>query len=226
MKFRKLVLPLAIILSVAIILGLSIWFARPKTDKTVTQINYIISIIGLVGTIWTVIIAVLLYDRFGLKGNVIERQADKVLELIEFLKASHLFAKSSSMGYQLYPRIRNLTDILAFAKSQKDLNKIPVINSDDYDIYSHKLNEFDKDYWLPQTIKLKIQFLIIMGTKEIELNKKEHVRLLFGNKEENWCRYWPEITFGKFISNYIDLLKAIDRWMKRNHSDLIILDLI
>jgi len=176
--------------------------------------------VGTVATVLTLIIAIFLYDRFGLERKFIDKQTDKIFELSELLMGMNITAKTKEVNYIVRLNCERLTHIKEFPSYKKDSKKSILVSFDDYSISFKGLLEIFGSYWIPPEIKNKMEFLDLVAIDKIENPFDEnYVRLNFHSISDNkWVIIIPKMTFGNFINNFYELVKVIDDWLNK-HSD-------
>lgn len=177
--------------------------------------------VGTVATIATLVIAIFLYDRFGLEGKFMEKQTEKVLELVDLIKGKTITVKVKNFNYLVRPSRKQLDALNKFTFYQRDCKKIILVSPDDYELALRKINAVRRSYWLPKKIKEKMIFLEIVGFATIE-NPQEEKYVRFDFHEtiiENWMLAIPETTFEYFNNNLYDLVFEIENWLS-NHSEI------
>ena len=200
------------------------FFMRECNDSLLTVISVSFTAVGTVATLITLLIAIFLYERFGLESRFINNQTDKVLELVDLLKGKYLMCETNNGKYLLGTNRGKIKSIKELSKfNDYDKTKLILISDDDYKKAWSKILMVKRNYWLPQKIKKKLSFLELIAVNEIEnpLDEK-YVRLDFGiETDKTWLVTIPEMTFEEFINHLDNLVKYIEKWLKQ-HSDIII----
>ncbi|MGN6343260.1 MAG: hypothetical protein ACTHML_19940 [Ginsengibacter sp.] len=90
-------------------------------------------------SVTTLIIAVLLFDRFGVNAKFKDRQVDKVLELAILLKETNITASSTKMTYYVH----------ATQSSEEIRNSVPFYKEDAGKtiLYPENFKDFIKDLY-------------------------------------------------------------------------------
>lgn len=194
---------------------------RSSTDNLFSILSLSMTAVGTVATIATLIIAIFLYDRFGLEGKFIEKQTDKVLELADLLKGKIIIVNVRGLRYLIRPSRRQLTDFIDFKEYKIDCKKNILISADDYELSMQGIIAINRSYWLPTEIKEKMKFLMVGVLEPVEdLSNENVVRFDFGSaKDKNWMMILPKMTFENFNNNLHDLVQEIEIWLKK-HSDI------
>jgi hypothetical protein len=200
------------------------FFLRDCNDSLLSVLSTSLTAVGTVATLVTLLIAIYLYERFGLESKFINNQTDKVLELVDLLKGRIIMCETNNGKYPLTTNRSKMKAIKGLSKfRENDMPKMILISIDDYDKAWSKILEIKRSYWLPEKIKKKIMFLELIGIDNIENSQSEkYVRLDFGMEDnKDWSITIPEMTFGEYINHFDALIKSIEKWLKQ-HSDIII----
>ena len=194
---------------------------KSKSDTYISVFSLSFTALGTVATFATLVIAILLYDRFGLKGLFIERQTDKVLELARHLKNINLNAQAKTFTYIVHINFNTLKMFEGFPPYKEDQTKTILLSFEDYELFMKEIYEFKNSYWLPEKIKQKLKFLEIFGMKEVEdFNDGNYIKFSFGYSSENDTKITiPKLTFEMLNINFHALINEIDEWIKK-HSEI------
>lgn len=197
------------------------YLIRTREDSLFSVLSLSISAVGTIATVATLIIAIFLYDRYGLEGKFIEKQTEKVLELADLLKGKTIRVKAKDFDYFVRPSRKQLADFVGFAPYQRDHKKIIIISPDDYELALRNIITVRRSYWLPQPIKDKMTFLEFAAFGQLDDPQDEkYVRFDFNeSKFENWMITLPEMTFEEFNNNLHDLVLEIENWLSK-HSNI------
>lgn len=196
---------------------------RAKEDSIITILSTSFTAVSMVTGLSTLLIAVLLYDRFGLEGKFIENQTNKVLELVNLLKGREVIARTKGMIYFIRPSQSQLKIITKLPPYEKDKNKLILLTPDSFSGSMNAMLSIQRSYWLPKVIKEKMSFIEGYGLLNERIESyDQYVKLDFKNSQsEEWRIALPEMTFENFIDNLQSLIKEIEDWL-RNHSSVLI----
>lgn len=174
--------------------------------------------IAAIAAVATMIIAFLLYDRFGMSAKFIEKQTDKVFELADLLKGKVITIHTISSRYLLRPSSQCDKGFVDLPEYERDRNKIILMSRDDYERYFREILAIKSSYWLPKEIGEKMEFLDFSASSPIENSTDEmYVRFDFNaSKEDEWELMIPKMKFEDFISNYSSLVQEINKWLKKH----------
>jgi hypothetical protein len=120
-KFKKNTLVIFIIISTVIILIVPFFF-KSRYDL-IAIYSLIFTAIAAIATVATFIVAILLYDKFGLEHKFIDKQTDKVLELIDLLKGKVITAKTKGFTYFVRTSRSKLLELNSVIQFNNDSKK-------------------------------------------------------------------------------------------------------
>ena len=193
---------------------------RTCSDTLISVLSESFTVVGTIATLATFVIAILLYDRFGLEGKFVAKRTDKVLELIDLLKGKVITVKGKGFEYFVRPSRSQLIDFNRMSFYKNDCKKAILMRMDDYNRGTNDLLALRRSYWLPSEIKEKMKFLAIAGLVKLEdFTDEKFIKLNFGfDSNEEWRSTLPEMTFENFNVNLHDLIKEIEDWLKKYSS--------
>jgi hypothetical protein len=148
-------------------------YINPHTDLFAT-LSLAFTIISAIATLATLIIAILLYDKFGLGQKLIVKQTDKVFELVDLLKGKVITVKTKGFSYFIRPSIHQLKLLKSMSHFKNDAQKEILISDEDYTIGLKDIMSIKRSYWLPKEIQEKMNFLevaMIVTVNNNEINK-------------------------------------------------------
>jgi hypothetical protein len=215
MKKTKIIIWSVSILSILIFVSP---FLFGKSSDLVSLVSLASTILGAVATVATLIIAILLYDKFGLSSKLMEKQTDKVLELVDSLKEISFIVQGKKMKYFIQanrPKLESFKDIPDY---KIDSGKQILISPDSYAQAIKGILLLGRSYWLPKEIKEKLKFFDVYGTQYVDNPSDESfVKLgfIFNYGETDWSSTFPAMTFQEFNSNLYKLVDEISNWIKK-----------
>jgi hypothetical protein len=221
MKINKKQKFILVSLIICIIFFLLPFLLFGNCESFYSKLSLAFSTLGSISTLITLIIAIKLFDRFGIEAKFAEKQFDKVIDLIELLKGKQIFIESNKFKYFIQPSQKQFQELKTLEQYLIDSKKTILISVEDYNNAVSSLLILKRNYWLPKQIKVKMEFLDIFGISEVEnQNDETFVKLFFNLKTpEIWGKPLPELTFEEFNKNLIDLVSEIENWLKI-HSDI------
>jgi len=198
-----------IVIIVLVIILISIFF----TEEINIKLAQITSILANLCSIITVIIAILLYQRYGIEKTILEKQQRVVFKLIETLKETY---------FQIY----NVNTLINF-KITHPYEKVYESNySKNFiftEVYSKGFNhiwEFCDNLYLPKNIasslrKFEMVYLDIIS--DYKLNENDLI-ITHPNYIDNQFGVLngEKITFFDFINLCNNLNSVINEWIEKN----------
>ena len=187
---------------------------KANNDTIISVLSLSFTAVAAIATVATFIIAVLLYDRFGLERKFIENQTEKVFELADLLKGKVITARIDKYNYLIRPSRTQLNEFNSLPFYPQYCKKRIAISMEDYYLSLGEILVIKRSYWLPSEIKEKMKFLEIAL---IYPSTEDCVKLEFKKGESReWNFTIPEMTFESFIMNLHDLVKAIEDWLEKH----------
>jgi hypothetical protein len=214
-----------LIIAISILLCLNAFFIpflfAESSDKYIDILSISFSAMGSVATLITLIIALFLFQKFGLESKFVERKTDKVLELVDLLKGKVITVKTEKFNYFLRT---NKTDLEQFKKEKfydSVFPKIMLLRWEDYSKSMDEIVEIRKSYWLPTEIKDKLEFIVFpMSVKIDDSMDSKFGRFHYGYEtEEQWSKPHPETTVEEYTIKQNELVDEIEKWLLK-HSDI------
>jgi len=211
-----------ILLSAFSITGMAIPFVlKSSNDSWNSVISTCFTIFGSILSVTTIIIAILLFDRFGVNAKFKEKQVDTIIELATLLKEMNITAASTKMTYYVH----------ATQSSEEIRNKVPNYKTDSGKtiLFPENFEELIKNlyairdsYWFPPEIKNKMKVFEIYGTHGVDnAFDDKYVRLDFDRGSNGvWVATIPKITFEMLNINLHSIFIEIETWLKK-HSDVL-----
>lgn len=193
-----------------------------RYDSLFSTLSISFTGLGAVATLFTLFIALNLYQKYGSESRFIERQTDKTLELVDYLKGKIVHIKLRNFTLMLRFKIddyENLNDP-EFYNTMK--SKTIIIKEKDYEKFFEQIVEIKKSYWLPKEIKQKADLLDYIGysTEKINPEDEQYARMDFNLvKDGQYVIPVPNMTVKEYVNNKNELIKAIENWLA-NHCDI------
>lgn len=212
------------------------FFIQDKGATLSNTLSLAFTSLSAAAAVSTLIIAVLLYQQFSIDPILVERQTNKVLELIDLLKGQVVFIGFEEYDY--FSRFDIDDDTLFESKYYLQMAGMTLVTrSKDYESFFSKVVDMSYSYWMPGEIKNKMEFLKITGffkaVKPEEL--KQYARLKISSKEnadDEWLIITPNLkefktdtdqiikieeavlTVNEYIASKNILIKAIVKWLE------------
>ena len=218
-KHARIALIIAVLV-ICIILSFLPFFISTRKDSLLSIFSLIFTAIGSLASLATLIIALLLYQRFGLESKFVERQTNTVLELANSIKGKVIKANYNEGTYFIRAKIVDIEEEKNDYPYFNDLYEkiITFKSTDDYEESMTPILKFKYDYWLPDEIKTKMEFLEIksyLSGKGLDDNKI-YCEFDFGTgKDEKIILPYPQITVLEFVVSYSNLVLSIESWLKK-----------
>lgn len=211
-----------IIWAIVIIIPLSLIpiILKDPSDSWNTILSSSFTILGTLISIVTIIIGVLLYDKFGITAKFKEKQVWEVIELAMVLLKTRISAKSNKIKY--FVNATQSSEIMRknFPAYQLDSNKTLLFPSN-YEKLIKEIYSFMNSHWLPKEIKDKMVIFDLLGFVDVE-NPEDHqyVKINFNDQGNDvWKCTVPQLTLEMLNINLNGLYVTIDTWLKK-HSDI------
>lgn len=176
---------------------------------------------------FTLMIAILLYDRFNYRKIIFERKLELVLNLLEKLKATRIqvsYNKKDSKHFAGVIEINKL-NILWFQKNEH-------INPNAFVVFELQV----RDYWneivtlknnpfMPKEISKSLDFLSFNYLEMVSQNNtyvNEHFQLSINNNPtnlknlDNWTKTEIDISFYDFLNGYLKSFNRIENWIDKH----------
>ena len=222
-RFSYIILILSILffLIIIFIIRESEFTSTAVKDVTVTSCSF-----------FTLILAILLYDRFDYRKVVFQKKLDIILSLLVDLKSSTFYVK--------YIRPNRTEFHAAFNIDRKSLNKniefsdkLISFDKSYHDIFYRKIWPYFNNPFLPKEISESLQFLTMANRHSINhLTDIDVMKLsyddesystlenIFSTENNLWYIESSEtITLKNYTNNYINCLNIIEGWIDK-HSNI------
>ncbi|MFH6996537.1 hypothetical protein ACHRVZ_01320 [Flavobacterium sp. FlaQc-57] len=174
----------------------------------------------------TLILAVLLYDRFDYRKVIFQRKLEVVLKLLVDLKSFTFYANytNSDYNYNVGFDIERLS--LKKQLNSNHLEKIISFNDNYHKRLYEKISSYITNPFLPKKIGESLQFLYMRNNHSINhIADFEVIRLFFNdelpiNLDTSWyIESSNTITLKSYLQNYITCLDIIENWINE-HSNI------
>lgn len=203
------------------------------------------AITASIATIITLIIAIFLYDRFKVDSLIVERQTNKVLELVDYLKGKQITFKIPDFTFWSRFDI-DKPEIIKDSHYSKLAGYEIIIRQEDYQNFVAPFLKISKSYWLPEEIKREMDFLEIVGLlKRVKKKEFDHYAMMsFGEsirKTDKWYTILSrdldtskledrvardEFLVNDYIASKNRLINAIQEWLSKQSNRSIKLDMV
>ncbi len=223
MKNSSKILLIILILLISGAILLPFWFLNDSKDA-VNMSDYLIRTIF---SVVTMIIAFLLFDRFGVSKQALNKNVETVFELLEVIKSKTIYAEYESDAGVFHAAISISDDLDKFKNHKIMLEKDILFNYEDINYGLSEINQFATNIWLPVKIKDKIKKISLLSASSVKDNfdsKNKCVKVYFNlypeaRKEKDVKWYMTnekETTFNEFLTNLKDLVREIKTWLNKH----------
>lgn len=196
------------------------FFTKAKGESLNSTLSTSFTVVSALVAIITLIVAVILFDRYGFNAKFKEKQLDMVLSLVNELKLLSLTVSNGQLTYLNY--VRKCINLERLPRNTYDVDKTKTLLVPDnfYELLKPLYILFSSP-WLPSEIKEKMSFLNILGTNTVnDFDYSRYMRMNVNNKGvEPWVITAPTFTFGTFSSSLSELLTTTLEWID-HHSNV------
>ena len=206
MKKAIYILIILVLLSIIII---PFFFNSAQNNKIVVAANLVSALASLI----TLVIAFLLFDKYGLKKDLVRTQTEIVLQQLESIRTAGFIIRSKNRLLQFFPS-KDRVAIYEKFYSEK------LIFSTKYWKYVNDIFHLSSSIYMPKEIVEKINMLkptTISHIKPEETDAYSKVTF-WGDKSEDMefgKMNGEEITLQQFYSYWIDAIDMIISWLRR-----------
>lgn len=214
MTKNKLYIISTILLTIAIALPVCI----SCHEGALKIIDSISALIGACCGVITLLIAILLYNKYGIDKSITDKQLKVVFDIVDELKKTVVFALSTSNTGSFFARLNFwTTDVSEFSH-------ISVHNYLDDTVYfkisyAHAFNhlcELAQEPFAPKEVSEAIRGIQLHMLSEVKQEfRVERYAILFANSEEN---VGNEDVVGKFNNKDMTLREYIEKFQKVKES--------
>ncbi len=187
-----------------------------------------ISLISI--SFFSLLIALLLYDRFDYRKKIFERKLDACLELLSFIKSTKILIFYQNNLEQKYHMRSCLIDKEQLnsqnLKNDIDLSVKVVFEAISFFKYLEEMNKHKTNPFLPKEIVKSLNFLTnstpFFGIERDITYQNEYIKISVNDNINNikdlkgWSKPSSEINFEVFINNYINVLNCIENWINKH----------
>lgn len=177
--------------------------------------------------ILTLIIAINLFDRFGIRNKLIDYQTNSVIKLIEILRKTHCRLKGHKLMYEIWFS-RDQESIKKFLKDNKEDGKLVVFHHGQNIMIPKSIEESLNDLWLPESIRKRLDFLdfrVVSIVFEEKVDSEKFIVAEFENDNQDAFLAKENMTAIEFINNIEILITEVTSWIEEYASIKINLNL-
>ena len=209
---RNISILLILTILLAIILPI---FLHDKTETPNQTINIIATIISSFASVLTLIIAILLFNKFGIETPLLEKNTSVVFAFIEELKKTRLFINGKNYGLMI-----RLHD--SYHTSFEEYYGEKLIFSREYLDGLSKLFEISESPFMPKSIYQKVDqlkfYILSMDIKDEDLNNFATVTVL-GQAiiDAKFGRFnHKDMTLFELLNIIDDIKSETVKWISKN----------
>ncbi len=211
---NKRTLSIVLILTILLAVILPI-LLRDKNETPNQTLNIIVTIISTCASLLTLIIAILLFNKFGIETPLLEKNTSIVFEFIEELKKIRLFVNGKNYGLMLQLHNSSHTSFEEYYGER-------LIFSIEYLEGLKKIFKISESPFMPKTIHLKVDqlkfYILTMDIKDEDLDKYATVRVqgqsLIDVKFGRFNR--KDMTLLEFLNIIDDIKTEIVNWINKH----------
>ncbi|MFH7002161.1 hypothetical protein [Flavobacterium bizetiae] len=190
-------------------------------------LNIATNLISIISSLITVVIAFLLFDKFGVSKKALDKNIEVVFKLLEVIKSKTIFTEYESDS-GTHHSVISIGDSSHESKDNDLIkNKIIVFNYDDINKGLNEINQFANNVWLPSQIKNKVQKISLRSASSVKdtiSHKDKYVKIYFDLYPEArkdikvmWFKTnQKETTFEEFRVSLEDLVFEIKTWLNKH----------
>lgn len=213
---KKRVIIYSIVVIIAVVIG-SFFLSR----EVINHLKDAASILGGISSIVVMIIAILLYDKFGIDKSIKDKNLATALQLLEELKKT--FIDISGKGYILSYRVSTFP-INLYESSYN--TKLLFPKSYLHDL--HNVFSYTDNIYLPKEIKEKLDKVkpSFLTKSSKEINEEEYGKVTVNfNQDTEWMfdgiNDQKEITLFEYLVKWDELIMSIKDWCSNNSDTMI-----
>ncbi len=161
----------------------------------------------------TLVIAFLLFDKYGLKKDFVKTQTEIVLAQLEAIRTTRFLILAKDKSFlQFYPTKYRLDSYERFYSEKLIFNR-------KYWEYTNQVFRFSSSIYMPKEIASRIDKLKPSLMEHISATEMDfYSKVTFWGEDETDSIYGrvngEDITFQEFYTNWLDILGEINKWLK------------
>lgn len=202
-------------------------FLYDKFGVSTKTWSYFTDSLKLLFTALTTVIALKIYDRFGLNKKLSEKRTELIVELLIELKKIYFRADIDDRIWAPFSISKDMSNQLKHIDA-KDQNIKILFHSEDFDIATEKILILKNNPLMPKSISEKLSFIEISGGQNSrELREIHKTKLFFTRKsiddrkeEKHWMvKSNNNCSLKEFILKFNEVFIEIEIWIEK-HSNL------
>jgi hypothetical protein len=169
------------------------------------------TLISALASIITLVIALLLYDKYGLRQGITKTQTDIVLEQLEIIKTARFIIKTNDSFLQFFPaKSRTSSYELFYAEK--------LVFSASYWEYTNHIFRLSSSIYMPKEIVERINLLKPSSITHIKMEEINSYAMVIVNggaiKDSEFGKISDgEMSFQRFYSLWIDVIEIMVKWL-------------
>lgn len=206
--------------SILCMLGFSFPFFMIPDKDLVTILSFSFTALGSIATVLTLVVAIILYQKLTIDSLVVERQTNKVLELIDILKGHTVRIHTNKVVIMSRFTIENqsyFNDPLI----KEALGDALITREEDFNNFINQILNVGNSYWMPSEIREKLEFLRITGFLNVDEDEINNFSKLTFNHTVRDSDKWVKI-----IASSKTVYTTLEKPIKLEDAELILNDYI
>lgn len=209
---RSWIITAIAVVAVLFVIAMSIW------GESIFALN----LVRTASTLGTLLVAIYLFDKFGIDEEIKSRQLASVLELAEALREPTMLAQSSNREYFLSFRSDQVEHSSVTSKWEEDKDKTLYTDFNKMEEALHPVISFKDDLMIPNDIRKHINDLDPVGLAPVDEYEGEDELILLGfsgdNQEnrsssQNMAIIVPETTLEEYCTKLEKLTQSVQDWL-------------
>lgn len=173
------------------------------------------TILGAFVSIITLVIALLLYKKFGIDETIFSKRVEIVFQLLKLVRSKTFWIETRELKLHMPLSVMDKNRFESF-------QDVPLLFSEEYYDFIKDIFGMADDYYMPKQIAEKIKMnepSFLSYPTDINLDEFGKVGFASIGQVEKWgLQDNKSLTLKEFVVQWIDLIEAIKAWIK-NHSN-------
>ena len=208
-------------LFIAFVIAIALPFIFKDKSETINQtINLSATIVASFASILTFIIALFLFNKYGIESPLIEKSTSKVFALLEQIKLTTFSISSERFGIRI-----KMSNPFKYCKSIEEHYKENLVFTEDYIYALDKLFEIGDSPFTPPSVSQKLDLLqfSIMSYDVNDNDIKNYAKLIIvGYRKFDNPKFGRfnarDITVFEFLKILDDINNELSQWIQKNSS--------
>ena len=210
-------------ISIAYFIIISIVIKESFFDSTVVK-----DISSITVSFCTLIIAILLYDRFNYRKIIFERKLEIVLKLLEKIKSTRIqVSYSNEEQKKMFFGIMSMdSQNINHFKEHSNPKAHILFTVEEMNSYFNEISVFRTNPFMPKEIAESLKFLSITFLESVIKNpiyENENYKLSINKNPsktvtqlDGWNKTHNDISFENFTNSYLECLTLIEKWIDKH----------